>query len=188
MGKWSEKIPSFAWILMIVAAIAALIGALWGGFYAVTHLEGVGSIFLLICAWAALRAGANSPDLGNSPLGIALVIVFFAMIGIAFDQPGNYIYNRPLEWIFCPAETELTRDVVRRAARGGGVSISQNFQCVAADGKARRAISMWEQLFFRFFEYVAIGYALLGASRLYTRIFKKPKRRSGLSEVKTEND
>ena len=170
MSNWTGKIPSLAWILIIAAAVALFIGALWGGFYAVTHVEGVGSIFLLVCAWAALRGGANSPDLESSNLGLAILIVFFAMMGIGLDQPGNFIYNQPMEWIFCPPETELTRDVVRRAARGGGVSIEQNFNCVAAGGQVLRRLSGWELYFFRFFEYVVIGYILLGLSRLYSRM------------------
>jgi hypothetical protein len=142
----------------------------WGGFYAVTYVEGFGSIFLLLCAWGALRAGANPPELENSSLGIAFLLVFFALMGIAFDQPGNFIYNKPVEWIFCPSGTELTREVLSRSVRGGGVSLSQNFRCVADDGQVLHVIGGFEHILFRFFEYVLLGYVLLGLSRFYTKI------------------
>lgn len=177
MSKWIEKVPSFAWILLIVAGIALFIGGMIGGFYAVTHLEGVGSIFLLVCAWGCLRFGANAPEIKSDgapgKVGLAILITFFAMMGAGLDQPGNYIYNQPMEWIFCPADSDLTREVLRRAARGGGVSVNQQFTCVAENGgQVWRTIGTWEHFFFRFFEYVALGYLLLGLSRGYSRIKK----------------
>lgn len=189
MSKWTEKIPSFVWILVIVAGIALFIGGMIGGFYAVTHLEGVGSIFLLLCAWGCLRFGANSPELESDStfgkVGLAILITFFAMMGVALDQPGNFIYNKPMEWIFCPADTELLRDVARRAARGGGVSVEQKFTCVAAGGgQILRTIGMWEMIFFRFFEYVVLGYVLLGLSRLYSRIRGLPKKKGNRAKNK----
>ena len=182
MSKWIEKVPSFVWILVIVTAIALFIGAMIGGFYAITHIEWVGTILMLLCGWGCLRFGANSPEIKSDSalgkVGLAILITFFAMMGVALDQTGNFIYNKPLEWIFCPADSELTRDVVRRAARGGGVSVEQKFTCVAENGgQVRRTIGMWETLLFRFFEYVVLGYALLGLSRLYSRIRGLPKKK-----------
>ncbi len=181
MSKWFEKIPSFVWIPAIVAGIALFIGGMIGGFYAVTHLEGVGSIFLLFAAWGCLRFGANSPEIKSDgalgKIGLAVLITFFAMMGVGFDQPGNFIYNQPMEWLFCPADSDLTREVVRRAARGGGVSVDQKFTCVAqSGGQVWRTVGTWELVFFRFFEYVLLGYALLGLSRLYSRIRGLPKK------------
>jgi hypothetical protein len=170
-GSFFQKIPSFVWILIIVAAIALFIGAILGGFYALTHIEGVGSIILLVCGWAVFRFGNNAPEIKSSSIGIAVVISFFALMGMALDQTGNYIYNKPLEWIFCPPETELTREAITRGARGGGVTVNQNFTCVAENGgEVLRKISTWEVIIFRFFQYVLLGYLLLGMSRLYTRI------------------
>jgi hypothetical protein len=169
MSKLFEKIPSFVWILIIVAGIALFIGAILSGFYLFTHIEGAGSVFMLVCAWSALRVGANTPEIKSSSIGLAILIVFFALMGNAFDQTGNFIYNKPLEWIFCPSDSELTRDVLHRAVRSG-VSVEQNFTCVAGNGgQVLRKISGWEQFFFRFFEYIVLGYLLYGWSRLYTR-------------------
>jgi hypothetical protein len=168
-GNFSEKIPSFVWILVIVAAVALFIGAILGGFYVLTHIEGVGSIILLVCGWAVFRFGNNAPEIKSSSIGIAVVISFFAMMGMALDQTGNYVYNKPLEWIFCPPETELTREAITRGARGGGVTVNQNFTCAAENGgEVLRKISSWEVIIFRFFQYVLLGYILLGLSRLYT--------------------
>lgn len=177
MSKWIEKVPSFVWILAIVAAVALFIGGMIGGFYVITHVEWVGSIFLLLAAWGVLRFGANAPEIKSDgtggKIGLAILITFFAMMGVALDQPGNFIYNQPMEWLFCPADSDLLRDVVRRAARGGGVSVEQKFTCVATGGgQVLRTIGMWEMIFFRFFEYVALGYALFGLSRGYSKIKK----------------
>ncbi|HEY0049345.1 MAG TPA: hypothetical protein VGB68_08685 [Pyrinomonadaceae bacterium] len=171
-GKFSEKIPSFVWISIIVAAVALFIGAIMGGFYALAFVEGFASLILLLCGWAAFRAGNNSPQLESSSFGIALVISFFALMGMSLDQPGNYFYNKPVEWIFCPAESRLERGVISTGTRGGrGVSVSQNFTCAAdQSGEVLRKISTFEQLAVRFFEYVLLGYVLLGLSRVYTRI------------------
>jgi hypothetical protein len=182
MSKWFEKVPSFVWILVIIAAIALFIGGMIGGFYVITHIEWVGSIFLLVCAWGCLRFGANSPEIKSDgalgKVGLAILITFFAMMGVGLDQPGNLIYNKPMEWIFCPADSELRRDVTRRAARGGGVSVEQNFTCTQTGGEQiSRKIGMWEMIFFRFFEYVLLGYVLLGLSRLYSRIRGLPKKK-----------
>ncbi|HEX8250300.1 MAG TPA: hypothetical protein VF599_19155 [Pyrinomonadaceae bacterium] len=171
-GKFSEKIPSFVWILIIVGGIALFIGAIIGVFYGLAFVEGFASVILLACGWGAFRAGNNSPNLESSSFGIAIVISFFALMGMSLDQPGNYVYNKPMEWIFCPSESRLERGVMSVGTRGGrGVSVSQNFTCVSeTGGEILRKISTFEQLAFRFFEYVLLGYILLGLSRVYTRI------------------
>jgi len=182
MSSWIEKIPSFVWILIIVAGIALFIGAIMGGFYLFTHIGGAGSIFMLVCAWGALRVGANTPEIKSSRIGLGILITFFAGMGVALDQTGNFIYNEPLEWIFCPADSELTRDVLHRAVRRG-VSVEQNFACVAeTDGRVLRTISGWELFFFRFFEYVALGYVLLFLSRSYTKIKGVPQRKKAFRQ------
>ena len=167
MSKWTEKIPSFVWVLIIVGAVAAFIGALWGGFYAISYIEGFGSVIMLAAGWACLRLGANSPDLESSSLALAFLIFFFAMMGLALDHPGNALYNEPMQWIFCPADTELMRETTSRAARGGGVALSQRFTCVTPDGRVAHELG-WEYALYRFFQYVALGYLLLGLSRFYS--------------------
>jgi hypothetical protein len=174
MGKWSEKIPSFLWIPIIVGGGALIIGGMLAGFFALGYLEGFASILLLIAGWYGFRAGNNSPELNAGSLGIAVGITFFALMGMALDQTGNYLYNKPIEWIFCPAETELVRETIKRGARGGGVSLSQSFNCVAENGGAVvRSVGFLEFLGVRFFEYVLLGYILLYLSRFYGWLRRK---------------
>lgn len=177
MRKWTEKIPSFLWIPIIVGAIALFIGAWLGFFYGIGYVEGFGSLIILVLGWIGFRVGNNSKDLEIGNFGIAIGITFFALMGMALDQTGNFIYNEPIQWIFCPENTELTRETISRGVRGGGVSLSQNFACVTDGGEVVRKISGSEHFAFRFVEYIVLGYILLFASRIYGKI-----KRSGKAE------
>lgn len=176
MKKLSEKIPSVLWIPIFIGGIALFIGLLLGGFYALGYVEGFGSILILMLGVFGFRAGNNSPDIKGGGFEVALGISFFALMGMALDQPGNFIYNEPLEWIFCPPESDLVRETIQRGISGGGVSLSQNFECAAQNGgKILRRIAFWELLIVRFLEYIVLGYILLGLNRLYARL-KKPSK------------
>ena len=59
MSKWTEKIPSFLWIPIIIGGIALFIAALLGGFYALSYVEGFGSILILIFGVIGFRVGNN---------------------------------------------------------------------------------------------------------------------------------
>ena len=92
-------------------------------------------------------------------------------MGMALDQPGNILYNQALECVYCPENSDLKREAVSIGLEGGGVQVSQKFECVARNsGQVLRRINMFELLAVRFGEYVLIGYLLLAASRLYSRI------------------
>lgn len=171
MSKWTEKIPSILWIPIIIGAIALFIGGSYAIFYGFGYVEGFGSLVMLVLGWIGFRICNNSDGLETGTLAVALGITFFGLMGMALDQTGNFIYNKPLQWIFCPENSELMRDTIRRGVRGGGVSLSQNFTCVAANGEQIvREISVFEQFAFRFSQYVVIGYILLGLSRAYAKI------------------
>lgn len=171
MAKWSDKIPSFLWIPIFIGGIALFIGGMLAIFYGFGYVEGFGSLVILVLGWLGFRAGNNSDksEVGGS-FGVALGITFFALMGMALDQTGNFIYNQPMEWIFCPENSELMRETIRRGARGGGVSLSQNFSCVAQTGEIVRQLGMFEHLAYRFVQYVLLGYVLLYASRIYGKI------------------
>jgi hypothetical protein len=173
MAKWTEKIPSILWIPIIIGAIALFIGALWMIFYGFGFVEGFGSLIMLALGWFGFRVGNNSDDLKMGKFGVALGITFFAGMGIALDQTGNFIYNQPIEWIYCPENTQLFRETIQRGVRGGGVSIKQNFACLNSTGEVIRQIGMFEHLAVRFVEYVFIGYILLGLSRFYSKVWRK---------------
>ncbi|MBS1792572.1 MAG: hypothetical protein JSS81_01890 [Acidobacteria bacterium] len=171
MGKLTGKIPSFLWIPLIVGAVALSIGAIWIFFYGIGYVEGFGSLILLVLGWIGFRIGNRSDGIESRGFAVALGITFFAMMGMALDQPGNFIYNRPLEWLFCPPDAELVRETIRRGLRGGGVSLTQDFACVArGTEQVVRQISGFEHFGIRFLEYVALGYLLLALSRLFTRL------------------
>lgn len=173
MGKWTEKIPSVLWIPMIIGGIALFIGAIWVIFYGFGFVEGFGSIIMLILGWIGFRICNNSDGLKESGLSVAIGIICFAIMGLAFDQTGNFIYNQPLEWVFCPENSELLRETIKSGTRTGGVRLNQDFSCVAQSGEILRKISMFEHLAVRFVEYVLLGYVLLYLSRIYAGIFKK---------------
>ena len=148
------------------------IGGMMAIFYGIGYVEGFGSLILLVLGWIGVRVGNNSDNLDAGGVGVAVGIIFFALMGLALDQTGNFIYNQPMEWIFCPANTELMRETVRSGARGGGITLTQNFTCVDSIGDIVRKISMFEHLAFRFIEYVVLGYILLYLNRFYAKIKK----------------
>lgn len=163
-----KKLPSFVWVLIILAGVAALIGLLWGGFRAVTTVQWVGSVIALVVGWFLLRADTSEAGISDGFVK-ALVILIFVGIGLALDQPGNPVYNKPIEWAYCPAGSGLVHEVETGAARGGGVRVNQKFWCRDASGGIARPIGMFEFLFIRAAEYVVIGYVLTGLGRLWRR-------------------
>ncbi len=166
------KLPSLVWIIIIVAAVAAGIGLLYGGFVALTHIQWLGSAIALVIGFFWFRM--DTSELGSSePFVKAMLIVIFAAVGSAIDQPGNPVYNKPMEWIYCPSGSELVHEVERGPARGGGIRVSQRFTCVdPVDGSVERQIGMMEFFGVRFGEYVLIGYSILGVLRLIRRFRK----------------
>lgn len=171
MSSWTDKIPSILWIPIIIGGIALFIGGGWAIFYGFGYVEGFGSLIMLVLGWIGFRIGNNSDekDVGNS-LGVAVGLTFFALMGMALDQTGNFLYNKPLEWVYCPENSELIRETIKSGARGGGVQLSQNFVCVAQNGEVLRKVSMFEHLAVRFVEYVFLGYILLYLSRFYGKL------------------
>lgn len=169
MSKWTEKIPSILWIPIIIGAIAFFIGGILAVFYGFGYVEGFGSIIMLVLGWVGFRIGNNSDDIKGG-FAVALGITFFALMGMSLDQTGNFIYNQPLEWLYCPENTELVRETIKRGTRGGGIQLSQNYNCLAQNGEVLRKISMFEHMAVRFVEYVFLGYVLLYLSRIYGKI------------------
>lgn len=172
MSKWTDKIPSFLWIPLIAAAVAGFVGIGWLLFYGVGFVEGFSSVALLIAGWYGFRVANNSDELETGTLGVAFGICFFALMGMALDQTGNILYNKPIEWFFCPDGSALVRDAVQRGVRGGGVSVSQSFACMKGD-ESVVVLKGWAPMMVRFAEYVAIGYVLLGLSRVVGMIKRR---------------
>lgn len=175
MANWTKKIPSILWIPIILGAIAAFIGGGWLLFYGIGFVEGFSSLALLVAGWFGFRIANNTDELETGGLAVALGLCFFALMGMALDQTGNFLYNKPIEWLFCPADSEIAREAITRGTRGGGTSVSQFFGCVNSTGEVVRQITGWEHLAVRFGEYLVLGYILLGLSRIVGNLKRRYK-------------
>jgi hypothetical protein len=184
-SSWYSHLPSFVWILLIVGGILALIGGVIGLFYGLSNIEGFASVLMLIVAWLVIRFGSGitvsstKPAFTGQQIVTGVGISFFALMGVAIDQPGNYFYNRPLEWFFCPSDTQLHRGVDVTHPVPGQTNVTQDFTCVDTENQVVDGIKIGEIIATRFVEYVLIGYALIGLSRLYTRIRARPAPTAG---------
>jgi hypothetical protein len=168
------------WIILFVVGIAALIGGIILLFYALSHIEGFASVLMIVIAWLVIRFGSSGGEETPSSVGqklvVAGVITFFALMGVAIDQPGNYVYNRPIQWLFCPSGSELHRGVNVTNPVPGQTNVTQDFTCV--DPRENVVVDsppMGGVLAIRFVEYVLIAYGLIAVNRVYKRI-RRPGR------------
>lgn len=167
------QIPSIVYVILIPLGIAAFIGTIVLFFTAIASIEGFASIIMLIAGYGAfriMRPDATIPGQSSS-FFLAAGIVFFALMGLAIDQPGNLLYNKPLEY-FCPTGTSLNRSVNVLHPLPGRSDMIQHFQCFDATGNVAGQISLMHIIPVRFTEYVLIGYGLYFLSRVRNR--KKP--------------
>lgn len=182
-SSYFKNLPSIVWILIFILGIAAFIGGILGLFYLLSHIEGVASIIMLVVAWGVIRLGSSvtsdtdsSPSTGRS-LITAACITFFALMGVAIDQTGNLIYNKPLEWFFCPSGAQLKRGVVVTNPVPGQTNVSQDFSCVTpGEVPSVSRIGVFKIIAVRFGEYILIGYALIGLNRLYSYLRRMKSR------------
>lgn len=185
----TSSIPSIVWVIGSLIGIILLIALIQGAFFGFTQIEGLGSIVLLIAAWGIIRLFAaprtplkkeiisrvapNAKPARQGDLASNIVIAFgiltFAFTGFALDQPGNVIYNLPIQWLFCPVGTQLQRGADVRNPRPGTTVITQDFTCVNADGTVQAEVPIPGAMIVRFVEYILLGYLLLWLSGLYTR-------------------
>ncbi|MFZ1632986.1 MAG: zinc ribbon domain-containing protein [Chitinophagales bacterium] len=156
-----KRIPAWAWIIIIVACIAGVLFVLIGSFIAVATLEGVASIILLVLGVigfgiAPLRKPEN-PGSFTRAIGLS----FFALMGATVDQPGNIIYNKPVEMCFCTDGSSLSRDENISNPMPGTTIIQQDFTCFDKMGNPVKQINMFAVLGIRFLEYILLGYLLI---------------------------
>lgn len=159
----SFQLPSIVWVLLFVAGLIGFIGAIIGIFFALATIPGVASAVMLIAgAFAVWGGGSVAPanDTRIDNLVRALGVTFFALMGMAIDQSGNYVYNYPLRYL-CPEGTEMSRGVNVTNPLPGRTDITQDFACYNLDGDRLTSISMWNIIGLRFFEYVLIAYLLI---------------------------
>lgn len=168
-----SSLPSIAWVIIIPIMIALFLGLIIGTFWALASVEGFASVLVLgvavlIAYWS--RGGASEPQASSFMLAIG--ISFFALMGATIDQPGNPIYNLPIEVIYCKDGSFLNRGVLVSHPLPERTDIVQNFQCVTEDGAVTYDISPFQVLLVRFVEYIVIGYGLVAVGRL-VRLMKR---------------
>ncbi len=174
----THELPSIVWIIIIVGGIAALIGGVIGLFYLMISVEGAGSVIMITVAWGIMRFfSAPAEKMAEDPKSLkadswmkALFILFFAGMALAIDQTGNYYYNQPIEWLFCPSNTVLERGTEVSNPVPGQTYITQEYVCTNNDYRVVKEIDILAAMGVRFVEYVLIGYALVALNRAYSRL------------------
>lgn len=161
--SWTSNIPSIAWIFIFVIGIALFIGGIAALFYGLSNLEGLASLFFLLIGYFAIRNSGSS-------LGNALMIGFFALMGVAIDQPGNPLYNKPIDIWQCTDGTHLNRGVDITHPLPERTDVTQNFSCLDDDDNVVKQISLIFVVGVRFVEYILIGYFFMGFHGLKKRL------------------
>ncbi|MDV6236595.1 zinc finger Ran-binding domain-containing protein [Leptospira ellisii] len=156
------KLGTFGWVLIFLAGLATVILTPILFIIAISHLEGFASILLLLGGFWGAKSAVNS---GFGPPAKAVFIVFFSVMGLAIDQPGNYLYNYPIRFL-CPSGTSLTRSVDVTHPLPGRTDMTQSFSCVNAQNAEAERISLTQVLGIRFLEYVLIAWILLSVQKL----------------------
>ncbi|MEP7103325.1 MAG: hypothetical protein ABI721_01275 [Candidatus Dojkabacteria bacterium] len=171
-----SNLPSIAWVILLPLGIFALIGGIIFLFFIISSVEGAASVIILIAGIFVIRGSDSINVKGvkekSSGFMVGVGIVFFALMGMAIDQPGNFIYNKPIEVLFCPAGTYLSRDQIVSHPLPERTDITQDFDCVDSTGNAATSIDMWNVILVRFVEYVIIGYILIGLNKLFSKKIK----------------
>lgn len=156
-----KKIPSWAWILIFVAGLLAVIALFVGSFFALSMLEGFASLLFLIGGLAVFGVIPLRKPQYTSPIVRAVMLAFYALMGATIDQPGNVIYNKPVELCFCEDGTSLKRSENVLHPLPGRTDVRQEFICYDAAGTAVKQINPFAVVGIRFVEYVLLGYLLI---------------------------
>lgn len=174
-SRYKDRIPSGLWLLILLCGILLIIAIPIAFIYLISHVEGVASIIFLVIGW--LTFGRFAMQDKRKPLILAGAVLFYALMGMALDQPGNILYNQPLAFD-CPAGTTFNRGILTLNPLPGRTDFVQNYQCMDGAGKPVHTISMGLVIITRFIEYIIIAYLLLGIrlviKKIKTRFNNKP--------------
>ena len=168
-----KRLPSWAWILIIVGGIIGLIALLIGSFVGIATIEGFASLILLGCGIIGFGVYPLRKPEALNPFARGIGLAFFALMGASVDQTGNLVYNKPGEICFCDNGTLLSRDENVLNPMPGTTIIQQDFTCFDKMGNPVKQINMFAVLAIRFIEYVLLGYLLLGVRRLIWNLKNK---------------
>lgn len=174
-NSWVNKMPTIFWVLAIPVAIFLFMALMIGGFWALTMVEGVASLALLIAFIVAIRVNGKFNDKPNKII-LAIGIAFFSLMGMSVDQTGNILYNQPLGWAFCPAQTHLERYVDISHPLPGTTYVIQDFRCVNEAGNKVKELGMTELMVGRFLEYVVLAYVVIYLNKLVLFFQQKNKK------------
>ncbi|MBM9577811.1 hypothetical protein JWG45_11685 [Leptospira sp. 201903070] len=148
---------TFGWILIILLGLGAVIITPILLITAISHLEGFAGLLLLIGGYFGARSAIRSQF---GPPAKAVFIVFFSIMGMSLDQPGNYLYNFPFRY-FCPSSTTMQRSVQISHPLPGRTDRTQAFSCYDQNAKEISRIQLPAILGVRFMEYFLIAGILL---------------------------
>ncbi|MEZ5015025.1 MAG: zinc ribbon domain-containing protein [Chitinophagales bacterium] len=168
-----KRLPSWAWILIIVAGIALGLFLIIGGFVALATVEGVASLVLLtagLIGFGIIPLRKPEPAVAFTR---AIGISFFALMGATVDQTGNFVYNKPVEMVCCPTGTSLERQEDVSNPVPGSTYIQQDFTCWDENGSPVKSINVFAVLGIRFLEYIFLGYLLIGLRRVLWSVKNK---------------
>ncbi len=160
-------LPSWAYLILFIGAIVGVIGSFILFTVAISSIEGFASILFLIAGYFVFIRYYTPMDM--HPAYKAMAIGFFALMGMALDQPGNYIYNLPFQFIFCDSNESLHREVRVTHHKPGSTEFTQNFQCFKDGEENGRRINILGIIGIRFLEYVGIGYLLIWIGKMKKR-------------------
>jgi hypothetical protein len=166
--------PSWVWVILFPLGIIAFIGTIIGLFYLLANVEGFASIIFILIGWGMGSAFAPKPHQKKHDqlpsFMIGGFICFYALMGMAIDQPGNYFFNKPIEWWLCPADTNLNRTVDVSHPLPGRTDLTQDFQCRNSQGQIMARASLGGVVGIRFLEYVLVAYLFMGLKQLQYRL------------------
>jgi hypothetical protein len=164
-----KRLPSWAWILIIVGSVIGLIAILIGSFVGISTIEGFASLILLVFGVIGFGVYPLRKPEKVSPFARAIGLSFFALMGASVDQTGNLVYNKPVEVCFCEKGTSLYRQENISNPLPGTTYVQQDFTCYDKQGNPVKKINMFAVAGLRFIEYVILGYLLLGLRRVIWR-------------------
>jgi uncharacterized oligopeptide transporter (OPT) family protein len=185
-----SKLPAFVLVFLFPLGLIVFIGSIIMLFWALANVEGIASVIMVLAGFGMAK-GLNSdliepthrPDGSKEPksfanLFTAGIIAFYALMGMAIDQPGNYFFNKPLEWFFCPTGSTLNREVTVLHPLPGRTDMIQDYTCRSLEeGKEVAQIGMGLIIGVRFVEYVIIGFGFKWLLQLTKRTKVLPKSR-----------
>jgi hypothetical protein len=170
MLSFLEHAPSWVWVFLFPLGIIAFIGTIIASFFVLSNVEGVASLIFILIGWGVGSSLATDSDKSAvTPLSSILVggaICFYALMGMAIDQPGNYFFNKPVEWFLCPEATTLERSIDISHPLPGRTDITQDFRCVEQDQRFVSRPNLFGVIGIRFVEYVLVAYFFMAIKTL----------------------